>query len=927
MKNSIYSILLIISMIISVTNYAYAQMAPQTAYIYLHKNATDENSSVDFSFNVTGPNGFAKTNNLNDQHPDLSVKDIGATGNGGLYAVADNVMGTTGYGVYYKAADASTWVKVSGQQATRIDGGPDNSQIHMNNNGDLYHFSGTVGAILGGSNASDVAYDKSGSDRMFYINKTGQGFYRNGVAGTWTSITGLTASAIAVAPSGRLISVGSAGRNHVWITNYDGTTPVDLGLVAGQTGAIFDVGVAGDGVIYAIASDRTAYRYNGSYSAGGTWVKEETSRNSYRITGGVAGQVWLTGPLSSIWTRTGGGIWLDDQPILSSPSNSNSVLIPVNPGSYTVVENPATGWTLGAIDIYDTSNNSSATVGIATSTVNVSGGEVVHVVYKNFLIKSFTVANDCATSAYFEDFGSGTVGSFSPALTGQTNYHYVNQPTFLQDGQYMVVGNSGQADNSGNNIYGNYKDHTTGDGTGYMMVVNASYDKGEFFRRRFTGLITGVEYSFSAWIMNLNNAAIKPNVEFQINNAATKESIMSLSTGNVTTVGAWTQYQLMFTANHADVDIVLRNNNIGGAGNDLALDDIRFGLAQPNQPISTKTDATCTTNGSIEITSPTGLSIEYSLDGITFQSNAIFSSVPAGTYNVWARYANSAGCAVMAAATIVSQTPAPPLDPITGEAKPCGNSSYTYQNFTSGGVWSISPSNYGTIDPVTGTLTTNPTADGSAVITYTVTSGTCVSSTTYDIVVSLVDCTPMPVTLVHFTAQNGENNEVVLRWATTEESNSREFEIQHSLKGKAWSPMGSVLAKGESKNLVNYSFTDTSPVSGENLYRLKMIDKDDTYTYSRIRSVLSNVTGLKLNIHPNPVSELLLVKDANGNAVAWDKVKDVSIVNTQGVVVYKLTSPVSSDGINVSGLATGIYVVKITLADGTLSTHKVMVGR
>jgi len=62
-----------------------------------------------------------------------------------------------------------------------------------------------------------------------------------------------------------------------------------------------------------------------------------------------------------------------------------------------------------------------------------------------------------------------------------------------------------------------------------------------------------------------------------------------------------------------------------------------------------------------------------------------------------------------------------------------------------------------------------------------------------------------------------------------------------------------------------------------------MVDRDATFSYSSIRSVTFGQLGLKLNLHPNPVSDILFVKDAQGHAVALDKVKEVSIVNTHGI--------------------------------------------
>ncbi len=176
---------------------------------------------------------------------------------------------------------------------------------------------------------------------------------------------------------------------------------------------------------------------------------------------------------------------------------------------------------------------------------------------------------------------------------------------------------------------------------------------------------------------------------------------------------------------------------------------------------------------------------------------------------------------------------------------------------------------------------------------------------------------PLPVTLTRFTA-SAEGKTAFLSWATTEETNSDRFEIERSADGKKWGHIGTVASSGESKVLVDYSYTDNAPLAGENLYRLKMVDKDNTYAYSTIRTVkFKGETGVKT--YPNPVSDKLLI-DSNA------KVREVSVKNTAGLNILQ-KQMVSHEGIDVSKLTPGIYIVTVTLFDGTISTHKVAVSR
>jgi len=183
---------------------------------------------------------------------------------------------------------------------------------------------------------------------------------------------------------------------------------------------------------------------------------------------------------------------------------------------------------------------------------------------------------------------------------------------------------------------------------------------------------------------------------------------------------------------------------------------------------------------------------------------------------------------------------------------------------------------------------------------------------------------PLPVTLVSFSAE-AEAGTAQLKWATTEETNADRFDIERSLNTKNWSSIGEKAAAGESKVLLNYSFTDITPLNGINYYRLKMIDrvtngKEATFAYSSIKSVKFEIMTKLLTIYPNPVSDILYLKD-----VDFKNVKEVNMMNINGVSVYKSTS--ATAGIRVGFLSNGIYLMKVTKTDGTLSTHKVVINK
>ncbi|MEO6287542.1 MAG: T9SS type A sorting domain-containing protein [Dyadobacter sp.] len=184
----------------------------------------------------------------------------------------------------------------------------------------------------------------------------------------------------------------------------------------------------------------------------------------------------------------------------------------------------------------------------------------------------------------------------------------------------------------------------------------------------------------------------------------------------------------------------------------------------------------------------------------------------------------------------------------------------------------------------------------------------------------------LPVTLVSFTAKI-ENETALLQWSTSFETNSAFFEIQRSLNGKEWHAIGQVAAGGESKSMLHYAFKDPSPIrvgqsKGENLYRLKMIDADETFAYSAVRSV--QFEGLnEIALFPNPAMEKVQITVED-----WNKVECIYIVNAAGKPVYESISSqltgISANGIPVKHLPTGLYFVKIMSNNGQVHSLKMM---
>jgi len=171
------------------------------------------------------------------------------------------------------------------------------------------------------------------------------------------------------------------------------------------------------------------------------------------------------------------------------------------------------------------------------------------------------------------DFGQGS-DRFGPQLT-ETNYTYfAGSPN---DGLYTLVKTSAGL-NGG--WHQNVVNRTPNSPNGYFMLVNASYAKGVFYQKTITGLCPNTTYEFAAWVINILRLTgmIKPNIKFTIENNAT--IIKEFTTGDILEGSEtnWVKYGTVFSTptNVGTIKLTMSNENPGGVGNDLGLDDITF---------------------------------------------------------------------------------------------------------------------------------------------------------------------------------------------------------------------------------------------------------------------------------------------------------------------------------------------------------------
>lgn len=167
----------------------------------------------------------------------------------------------------------------------------------------------------------------------------------------------------------------------------------------------------------------------------------------------------------------------------------------------------------------------------------------------------------------------------------------------------------------------------------------------------------------------------------------------------------------------------------------------------------------------------------------------------------------------------------------------------------------------------------------------------------------------IPVTWSGFTAEKSGNT-ALLKWSTAQESNSLKYVVERSNDGIQFSSIGEVNAAGNSSSTSNYAFTDNSPNDGKNYYRIRQVDIDGKASYTDIRSLVFESLLTKISISPNPAKDkiLLTIKGKLENT-------KVLLLNTAGQVLSTHMIKNEKTNINLPGLASGVYYLKVINKD------------
>ena len=184
----------------------------------------------------------------------------------------------------------------------------------------------------------------------------------------------------------------------------------------------------------------------------------------------------------------------------------------------------------------------------------------------------------------------------------------------------------------------------------------------------------------------------------------------------------------------------------------------------------------------------------------------------------------------------------------------------------------------------------------------------------------------LPVELSAFSASLLKIG-VKLNWKTETEVNNYGFDVERKSETSNWERISFVNGNGNSNSPKEYSYIDQTAKAGKYLYRLKQIDNDGAYSYSKAVEVeFNNVMEYSLSQNfPNPFNPITTISftlPLSGNV-------KLTIFNVLGQEIKMLVNGFKEAGIytfnfDAKILNSGIYLYKLE-ADGFTQTKKMTI--
>lgn len=198
----------------------------------------------------------------------------------------------------------------------------------------------------------------------------------------------------------------------------------------------------------------------------------------------------------------------------------------------------------------------------------------------------------------------------------------------------------------------------------------------------------------------------------------------------------------------------------------------------------------------------------------------------------------------------------------------------------------------------------DPLSCGSPAPASNGTNGSVVPNYTYQTSVTPTSCTyALPIRIIYFDATVINANKIKLQWDIANPDEANSFTVEKLDSYNNWvglTPVNSVA------NVHHYEFFDTAPAKGENIYRLKAIDKNNNAVYSAQKRVVIKFNDAFI-VYPNPASDKIIIRGMIGRN-ATIRITDITGREIKRVIT---NTSLSSCEILLPPIDAGIYLLHV----------------
>ncbi|CAN5325864.1 hypothetical protein BH09BAC2_BH09BAC2_07200 [soil metagenome] len=180
---------------------------------------------------------------------------------------------------------------------------------------------------------------------------------------------------------------------------------------------------------------------------------------------------------------------------------------------------------------------------------------------------------------------------------------------------------------------------------------------------------------------------------------------------------------------------------------------------------------------------------------------------------------------------------------------------------------------------------------------------------------------PIPVTLMNFSGAL-KNGASLLQWTTSQELNTKSFEIERSADGITFTKIGTVAAAGNSSSERRYTFVDRNLIA-VNYYRLNMVDIDGKSKVSNVVLIKNDNMNQRVYVLTNPFSsfiDLQFAKVPTGKVTL--RLLDLNGKQISSGVYNSVNSNLRFNNVT-SVLGQGIYILEAEV-DGVRYSYKMV---